>query len=625
MLAALLLAVVCITGCENRLQEIIARDMEPALPGLPPGAPSDLAATVVSVSQIDLSWTDNSENETEFQIQRKKTSSEDWQTESIGQDSTTYSDKELDPDTEYIYRVRAANAEGQSEWTIEISAKTLAIITYSVTYDGNGAESGRAPVDSTEYREGERVTVKDFGTLALSGSTFTNWDTKSNGGGTDYVIGSAFPMPAADVVLYAEWTSNPTYTVIYHGHGADSGEVPVDPNNYEQGDFVTVSGPNTLNLTGYDFVEWNTQEDNSGIPRNPGDEFTMGAEDVDLWAQWTEASYTLSYNGNGSDGGTVPSDGVYDFNEVVTVAVQGSMTREGYTFDGWERDDGSYPLYNGGDTFPMPGNNVTLYAQWSINSYTITYHANEAWGGSVPSPQIANYNTQLTVRANTGDLHQTATPAWMGEDWESYKFVGWNTRDDGFGTQYEAGIDSITVTDNITLFAEWGEYEVGDRGPAGGWIFYKKTSFIDGWRYLEAAARSEEEVLAWGVVGVDINGDDASVAPELTGIGYGEINTKLIESEGDEYRAVFHCCEVALDGYGFAFDDWFLPTRDEVFAMYNNLHNRPTPLGRFRADGYYWSSSEFNDDHAIKVGFTSGSEYYDNKNSENMVRPVRAF
>lgn len=50
-------------------------------------------------------------------------------------------------------------------------------------------------------------------------------------------------MPASDVVLYAEWKTNPTYTVTYHGHGADGGDVPVDTNSCEEGDSVTVSGP----------------------------------------------------------------------------------------------------------------------------------------------------------------------------------------------------------------------------------------------------------------------------------------------------------------------------------------------------------------------------------------------
>ncbi len=50
-------------------------------------------------------------------------------------------------------------------------------------------------------------------------------------------------MPASDVVLYAEWTTNPTYTVTYHGHGADGGDVPVDTNSCDEGDSVTVSRP----------------------------------------------------------------------------------------------------------------------------------------------------------------------------------------------------------------------------------------------------------------------------------------------------------------------------------------------------------------------------------------------
>lgn len=498
--------------------------------------------------------------------------------------------------------------------------------TYTVMYDGNGEDSGKAPEDSIEYPEGETVTVKDSGTLALSGNTFTNWDTKSNGNGTDYVVGSTFPMPASDVVFYAEWTTNPTYTVTYYGHGEDGGSVPEDNNNYEEGNSVTVSGPGTLSRTGYDFLVWNTQEDNNGVPQEPGDVFTMGDSDVDLWAQWTEASYTVSYDGNG--GGPAPPSEDYDYNEEVTVADQGSITRENYTFMGWETDSGD--SFNGGDTFLMPANNVTLHAQWSINSYTVTYHSNDDYGGSVPPPQTAEYNTQITVRDNTGDLHMTADPDPYGEAKESFKFTGWNEHPDGYGEHYDAGSDVITVTEDINLYAEWDEYQLRDRGPSGGWIFYKKTSFDDGWRYLEAHDSDEywfgSYEHEWGTYGYDIPNQGG--APELWGIGDGQANTDEIMPNvnyNTAAEAAELCDENTVTNNGIEFDDWFLPSCDELMEMYDELHDQTPPVGGF-VDAFYWTSTELSAYMSYAQGFhLSGANQFRDKDEPYRVRAARAF
>ena len=119
-----LIVVACQPALE--LSSVIEREVaaagEGALQSLP-AAPSDLAATAGSASRIDLSWTDNSDNEEQFQIQRDSGSGFQG-IASVGADSTAFSDSGLDPVAEYTYRIRATNSTGASEWTGGVSATT---------------------------------------------------------------------------------------------------------------------------------------------------------------------------------------------------------------------------------------------------------------------------------------------------------------------------------------------------------------------------------------------------------------------------------------------------------------------------------------------------------------------
>jgi hypothetical protein len=77
----------------------------------PPSAPSDLAASAVSGQQIDLSWEDNSNNESEFRIERSPDGVNDWeQVAVVGASVTSYSNTNLSCETTYFYRVMAYRA-----------------------------------------------------------------------------------------------------------------------------------------------------------------------------------------------------------------------------------------------------------------------------------------------------------------------------------------------------------------------------------------------------------------------------------------------------------------------------------------------------------------------------------
>merc|ERR1712000_801635 len=114
--------------------------------------------------------------------------------------------------------------------------------------------------------------------------------------------------------LYAQWKI-PTYTVTYNSNGASSGSAPTDPNAYRNGDTVTVlsnTGSMALSdpmLGGYTFAGWNTALDGTGTQQATGSTFTMGSDNVTLYAQWTLIpTYTVTYNSNGASSGSAPTD-----------------------------------------------------------------------------------------------------------------------------------------------------------------------------------------------------------------------------------------------------------------------------------------------------------------------------
>lgn len=98
-------------------------------------------------------------------------------------------------------------------------------------------------------------------------------------------------------------------------------------------------------------------------------------------------------------------------------------------------------------TFPFyPAEDVTLFAKWVTEMYTITYNPNGATGGSVPETVQVEKGSSFVVSPNTGNLTKTG-----------YAFTKWATSTDGASGQTYAPGYKLTPSRNMTLYAQWGK------------------------------------------------------------------------------------------------------------------------------------------------------------------------
>ena len=268
----------------------------------------------------------------------------------------------------------------------------------------------------TAQYEGQAITLPN---ATKTGATLKGWYTAQTGGTPVGGAGTSW-TPSSDTTLFAQWnevdytlTVNPnggnwkgsTATQNVTGNYTSTTTVPnpTAPNGYE----VTLNNDGTTSTVTQTktFTAWTL----SGKGKIDGTTYTFGDGNGTLTAQYTPNSVTLS-----------------------------TPTKPGYTFDGW------YTASTGGNkvTSPYtPTNNVTLYARWTANKYTITFDGN----GVAVTPSTK----QVTYGQTYGTLPAPTKPG--------YTFNGWYN-----GGNKVQSTDTVDITGNTTLTAQWlgAEYTV---------------------------------------------------------------------------------------------------------------------------------------------------------------------
>jgi hypothetical protein len=117
--------------------------------------------------------------------------------------------------------------------------------------------------------------------------------------------------------------------------------------------------------------------------------------------------YTITYDGNTETTGNAPADS-NNYNSQSTVSVLGNtgdLSKIGHTFAGRNTQvDGSGTNYTPGDTFSMPAADMTLYANWTINQYTLEYTSGANGSISGMATQTVNYGVDGTTVTAVPDL-----------------------------------------------------------------------------------------------------------------------------------------------------------------------------------------------------------------------------
>ncbi|MDQ0363314.1 InlB B-repeat-containing protein, partial [Breznakia pachnodae] len=239
--------------------------------------------------------------------------------------------------------------------------------------------------------------------------------------------GGSFTLPALSAYNGTEYYEGTT-PVTYYDVGVIAGT-------------STVKNESDLAITApisKTFLGWSTNKDATTADATyaPGNSITYLKDNQILYAIYGDVTFNITYDGNGYDGGTVPFDDTdYLFNQEVTVKPQGTMTRDGYKFIGWnENIDGNGITFAEGSSFYIVAN-TTLYAKWE-ELYTVTF---DSQGGSSINPQ-----TGLELGSK---VMEPVIPTKDG-----YSFDGWYT-DTTYTTVWDFNTD--TIVGNMTLYAKW--------------------------------------------------------------------------------------------------------------------------------------------------------------------------
>lgn len=257
----------------------------------------------------------------------------------------------------------------------------------------------------------------------------------NNSGATSAVTVSRV-MGSADENVAATFAKQ-TYTVSYNKGSYGSGTNTSDTKTY--GEALTLKGA-IFTRTGYTQTGWNTNSSGSGGTHyNLSASYTANAGTT-LYPEWTPNTYTITYKDQGGSAFSGTHESGYPTTHTYGTATSlKSASKDGYTFGGWFTTSactGSAVTSLGATSYTA---NITLYAKWTIKTYTITYNKGANGTGTIASG-TKTHGVDFTLSSST------FTRA-------DYTQTGWSTTDGG-AKAYELG-GTYTANSNITLYPFW--------------------------------------------------------------------------------------------------------------------------------------------------------------------------
>ena len=312
---------------------------------------------------------------------------------------------------------------------------------YTIKFDANGGTTGSMSNQSHTYGVSKALTANAF---TKTGYNFAGWNTKADGTGTKYTdkqsVSNLSSTDGATVTLYAQWTIN-SHKVTWKANGGNWGGNTADKVvTYNYG--ATIDEQTAPTRDGYDFKAWSP-----AFVANT----TMPDNDLTYTAQWTAKEYTVTLDNQGATtAGQASVTATY--NAAMPSIANNLPKKTDYTFNGYfDAASGGTQYYKADGTSARTWNktaNTTLYAQWTLNTYTVTWVVDK----STTTETVAHGSK--VVKAPTIDPNNPP----CGD-----KFVGWTTEfyagKSEPATLYPTAADIPAVIGDVTYYAVFADYE----------------------------------------------------------------------------------------------------------------------------------------------------------------------
>ncbi len=178
---------------------------------------------------------------------------------------------------------------GGKDYTITITqdaGEAEVAATYAVTFNANGGSGTMA----TQTIEEDKATALTANAFTYADHTFSTWNTKSDGSGTNYADEASVTL-SANLMLYAQWIENAatTHEVTFDANGG-SGTMAAQTIEEDKATSLTA---NIFTRAGHSFAEWNTKANGSGTSYADEESVTLTAA-LKLYAQWTEVTVPVT-------------------------------------------------------------------------------------------------------------------------------------------------------------------------------------------------------------------------------------------------------------------------------------------------------------------------------------------